>query len=201
LVCLSKRKNHNLWQKKAIFLNQKNSPSTKYNAITGASFAEGQKATSEGSACAGFVSEAWPTKEIYQELLKLPGKNFMTDSLSDFLTRIKNGYLARKPEVSCPLSKLVLSVAKIMEEEGYLEKVAAKDYTIKAILKYASKKPSMENFKRISKPGLRVYIGYQKIRKPFGGLGISIISTPSGVMTGEKARKLKLGGEFLCQIW
>jgi small subunit ribosomal protein S8 len=125
----------------------------------------------------------------------------MTDLLSDFLTRIKNGYMARRLEVDGPLSKLVLSVAKILEEEGYVEKISTKERTIKSVLKYVNKKPSMENFKRVSKPGVRVYVGYQEIKRPFGGLGISIVSTPSGVMSGSKARKLKLGGELLCQIW
>jgi len=125
----------------------------------------------------------------------------MTDLLSDFLTRIKNGYMARKLEIDGPLSKLVLSVAKILEEEGYVEKISTKERTIKVVLKYANKKPLMENFKRVSKPGVRVYVGYQEIKRPFGGLGISIVTTPGGVMTGSKARKLKLGGELLCQVW
>lgn len=125
----------------------------------------------------------------------------MTDTLSDFLTRIKNGYMAKKGEVESPLSKLVLSVAKILEEEGYVEKVETHGHKIKAKLKFDGKKPSMESFKRVSKPGIRIYVGYKEIRKPFGGLGTSIISTPSGVMTGEKAKKLKKGGELLCQVW
>lgn len=125
----------------------------------------------------------------------------MTDLLSDFLTRVKNGYMARKLEIDGPLSKLVLSVAKILEEEGYVEKISTKERTIKVVLKYTNKKPLMENFKRVSKPGVRVYVGYQEIKRPFGGLGVSIVSTPGGVMTGSKARKLKLGGELLCHVW
>lgn len=125
----------------------------------------------------------------------------MTDLLSDFLTRIKNGYMARKLEVEGPLSKLVLSVAKILEEEGFVEKISTEERRIKAVLKYTNKKPVMESFKRVSKPGVRVYMGYKEIRKPFGGLGVSIVSTPGGIMTGYKARKLKLGGELLCQVW
>lgn len=125
----------------------------------------------------------------------------MTDSLSDLLARIKNGYLSGKKEITCYLSKTKLAVAKILEKEGYVEKVGSDKNLLKIILKYQNKKAGMENFKRISKPGLRVYVKHNKIKKPFGGLGISIISTPQGIMTGLEAKKQKLGGELLCQVW
>lgn len=125
----------------------------------------------------------------------------MTDSLSDLLARIKNGYMAGKKEVTCYLSKMKLAVAKILEKEGFVEKVESDDKFIKIVLKYKNKKGALENFKRVSKPGLRVYVKHDKIKKPFGGLGISIISTPQGIMTGINAKKKKLGGELLCQVW
>lgn len=125
----------------------------------------------------------------------------MTDSLSDLLSRIKNGYMANKKDVTCYLSKKKLSVAKILEKEGFVEKVEIDNSILKITLKYPNKKPGMVSFNMISKPGLRVYIKNDKIKKPFGGIGISVISTPKGVMTGTEAKKQKLGGELLCQVW
>lgn len=125
----------------------------------------------------------------------------MTDSLSDLLARIKNGYMAGKKEVTCYLSKTKLAVSKILEKEGFIEKAETEKNLIKIVLKYKNKKGAMENFKRISKPGLRVYVKHNKIKKPFGGIGISIISTPQGIMTGIDAKKKKLGGELLCEVW
>lgn len=125
----------------------------------------------------------------------------MTDPLADLLTRIKNGYMTGKKEVECPLSHLKLAVLKILESSGFIEKVSVSGYTMKILLKYQEKKPLMENFKRVSKPGMRVYIKHQEIRRGFRGLGISIISTPSGVMSDKDAKKQKLGGELLCQVW
>lgn len=125
----------------------------------------------------------------------------MTDPISDLLARIKNGYMAKSQEITCFPSKEKLAVAKILEKEGYLEKVETDGRSIRIFLKYKEKQGAIESFKRISKPGLRVYVKHDKIKKPFGGIGISILSTPGGIMTGVDAKKKKLGGELLCQVW
>jgi len=128
----------------------------------------------------------------------------MTDPISDMLTRIRNAQQALLPTVEVPHSKIKESIAHILKKEGYLADVAIEGKLPKKIklkLKYQGKKSVIEGMRRVSSPGLRRYVGSTEIPRVLGGLGVSIISTPEGVMSGTQARKKNLGGELLCNIW
>jgi small subunit ribosomal protein S8 len=120
------------------------------------------------------------------------------------LTRIRNAQRALRPDVELPHSKIKESIAHILKKEGYVSDVAVEGKFPKAIklkLKYEGKKSVIEGLRRISKPGLRHYVGATEIPRVLGGLGISVVSTPEGVMTGTQAKKKNLGGELLCYVW
>ena len=128
----------------------------------------------------------------------------MIDPISDMLTRIRNAQRALLPAVEMPHSKIKESIAQILKKEGYVSDVAVegkipKKLTLK--LKYQGKKGILEGLKRISKPGLRHYVGATEIPRVLGGLGVAVVSTPEGVMTGTQAKKKNLGGELLCYVW
>lgn len=127
------------------------------------------------------------------------------DTVSDALTRIKNGYLSYKREVVLPYSKLVKSIAEVLKQEGYIEKVnEGMDGNFKSLsvtLKYENRKSVLTDIKRISKPGLRIYKGKASLPYVLNGLGIAVVSTPKGVMTDKQARKEGVGGEVLAYIW
>jgi small subunit ribosomal protein S8 len=128
----------------------------------------------------------------------------MTDPISDMLTRIRNAGRALLPAVELPHSRMKESVAHILKKEGYVVDVAVDGKTIKTLkiqLKYQGKKSVIEGLKRVSKPGLRKYVGATEIPRVLGGLGVAVISTPQGVMTGAQAQKKNLGGELLCYVW
>ncbi len=129
----------------------------------------------------------------------------MNDRLSDMATRIRNGYLAGKKTVEMPSAKLLSAVAEVMVVEKYLlnsEVVGdAPHPTLKLTLNYAGIKPAITNIKRISKPGVRIYHGKKDLNPVLSGLGISIISTSQGIMTGKTAHKNKIGGEVLLELW
>ena len=126
----------------------------------------------------------------------------MTDPIADMLTRIRNANQMRNKEVSMPTSKMKVEIAKILENEGFIEGFNVKDNTLTLTLKYAENKERViTRLKRISKPGPRVYFGATEIRKVLNGLGIAIISTPKGVMTDKLARKNNVGGEVIAYIW
>ena len=126
----------------------------------------------------------------------------MTDPIADMLTRIRNANQMRNKEVSMPTSKMKVEIAKILENEGFIEGFNVKDNTLTLTLKYAENKERViTRLKRISKPGLRVYAGATEIPKVLNGLGIAIISTPKGVMTDKLARKNNVGGEVIAYIW
>lgn len=128
----------------------------------------------------------------------------MTDPISDMLTRIRNAGHALRPTVDIPHSKLKESIAHILKKEGYVADVAVDgkvSKTLKLRLKYQGKKPTIEGLRRISTPGLRRYVGATEIPRVLGGMGVAVISTPEGVMTGVQARKKNLGGEVLCYVW
>ena len=129
----------------------------------------------------------------------------MTDPIADMLTRIRNALQARHPKVDIPASKLKLEIVRILKEEGYIQnyRVAEENgkRTIKVYLKYVNKKPVISHIERVSKPGRRVYVGARQIPKVLGGLGINILTTSRGVMTGRDARKLGVGGEIICEVW
>lgn len=148
-----------------------------------------------------YVSGSWLTGEKSRELKNLAGK-IMTDPISDMLNRIRNAQAVFQPKASIPFSKLKYKIAEILEKEGFIEKVekrgrrAKRDFEI--TLKYP---PTISGLRRISKPGQRIYARSKELKPVRGGYGIAIISTPKGLMTNKKARKQKLGGEILCQIW
>jgi len=130
----------------------------------------------------------------------------MTDPIADMLTRIRNAILARHDFVLMPASKMKLSIAKILRDEGFIrdyEVLKGKPQrVIKIYLKYTEKKePMVTGLKRVSKPGLRIYVQRTEIPRVYGGLGIAVLSTPKGVMTGQQAWRQKVGGELLCYIW
>jgi small subunit ribosomal protein S8 len=128
----------------------------------------------------------------------------MTDPISDMLTRLRNGGRALQPHIELPHSRLKESIAHILKNEGYVSNVSVDGKTIKKIkigLKYTGKKNVIEGLKRVSKPGLRKYVGATEIPRVRGGLGVAVISTPEGIMTDVQARKKNLGGELLCYVW
>lgn len=123
------------------------------------------------------------------------------DPVADTLIRIKNGYQVGKVNVVIKFSKLILKLAELLKEEGYLSGVEQKDREIIVTLKYNSRVPVLTDITRVSKPSLRVYKGVKELPRVLNGLGIAIISTPKGLMTDKAARKLKVGGEVLALIW
>ena len=128
----------------------------------------------------------------------------MTDPISDMLTRIRNAGRALLPDVEMPHSRVKESIANILKKEGYIAEVAVAGKGIKTIklqLKYQGKKNVIEGLRRISKPGLRHYVGATEIPRVRAGMGVAVISTPEGVMTGAEARKRNVGGELLCYVW
>jgi small subunit ribosomal protein S8 len=129
-----------------------------------------------------------------------------TDPIADMLTRIRNASLARHRELTLPSSRMKREIARILVEEGFIESFStAQDgvqETLSLQLKYVEgKTPVVSGLKRISKPGLRVYARKTEIPRVLGGLGLAILSTSRGIMTGSEARKLNLGGEVVCYVW
>ena len=125
----------------------------------------------------------------------------VNDVVADFLTRIRNAGLRSQESVSLQTSKMIAAIAEILKQEGYIEelKIAEKELTV--TLKYVNKKPAIMHLEKVSKPGVRIYVGYQDIPRVLNGLGINIFSTSKGIKTGKQARKEKLGGEYICNIW
>lgn len=129
-----------------------------------------------------------------------------SDPIADMLTRIRNAMAVRHSKCDVPASKLKADIARILKDEGYIMafKLAEEGSrkTIKIYLKYtAGNQPVISKMERVSKPGCRVYVGAKDIPKVLGGLGINILTTPKGVMTGKQARQAGVGGEVLCQVW
>jgi small subunit ribosomal protein S8 len=130
----------------------------------------------------------------------------MTDPIADFLTRIRNGNMVMHATVEAPSSKVKVAIAEILREEGYIKNFESiedgKQGILRVYLKYGPKKEKIiSGIKRISKPGLRVYVKKDEVPKVLGGLGTAIVSTSQGVMTDKRARKEGLGGEVICYIW
>ncbi len=128
----------------------------------------------------------------------------MSDPISDMLTRIRNAQSAEKAVVSMPSSKVKVSIAKVLKDEGYVEDFAVREIegkpTLEIGLKYYAGRPVIERIDRVSKPGLRIYKGVDAIPRVMNGLGVAIVSTPKGVMTDRKARASNVGGEVLCIV-
>lgn len=130
----------------------------------------------------------------------------MTDPIADMLTRIRNAVAAKHDYVNVPASKLKLAIARVLRDEGFirdfelLEEGSRKALRIHLV--YTGKKePILSGIRRVSKPGLRVYVQKREIPRVYGGLGIAILSTPQGVMTGQQAWRRQVGGELLCYVW
>ena len=129
-----------------------------------------------------------------------------SDPVADMLTRIRNAQSARHPKVDVPASKLKMEIARILKEEGFIANFKMADdgakKSIRIYLKYTpANLPVISRIERVSRPGCRVYVGSKDVPRVLGGLGINILTTPRGVMTGSSARKENVGGELLCQIW
>lgn len=135
----------------------------------------------------------------------------VTDPIADMLTRVRNAVLAGHAQVAMPSSNIKVEIAKILKDEGFLdsyevvdgEKVSSK--TLRLKIKYVGerreRKPVLTGLERVSKPGRRIYTSKQEIPWVLSGLGVAILSTPKGVMTGVRARQLGVGGEILCKVW
>lgn len=127
------------------------------------------------------------------------------DQISNMLTSIKNAIAVKKQTVSLPFSNLKYEIAKILEREGFIERVEKKGKRAKRYLeitlKYVENQPAISGLKRISKPGQRIYLGWRDLKPVKSGYGIAIVSTSKGLMTNKEARKQKLGGEVICEIW
>ena len=130
----------------------------------------------------------------------------VSDPIADMLTRIRNAIMARHDSVLIPSSRMKLSITRILKAEGFIkdyEVVKGRPHRVIRIhLKYDDKNhPVLTGLERVSKPGLRVYAGRKEIPRVYGGLGVAILSTPKGVMTGQQAWRQEIGGEVLCYVW
>ena len=135
----------------------------------------------------------------------------MTDPIADMLTRIRNSMMSGQALTAMPFSKVKVEIAKILKEEGYLENFEIADgerpsqkvlrVKIKYIGERRERKPVLTNLERVSRPGRRVYTKKQEIPWVLSGIGVAILSTPKGIMTGQRARQLGVGGEILCKVW
>lgn len=133
----------------------------------------------------------------------------MTDPIADMLSRIRNAALARHDRTEMPASKLKAAIAEILKSEGYISDVSSSEpddgavqKKLTIVLKYGREKQSViDGIRRVSRPGRRVYVRHDRIPKVYSGLGISILSTSHGLMSDREARKAKLGGELLCEVW
>ena len=128
----------------------------------------------------------------------------MTDPIADMLTRIRNASMIKKKEVTVPFSKIKFGIANLLVANGYLEKVEEKKdkhpYLL-LTLKYTRGTPVINNIKRISKPGHRQYVKSDDIEKVLSGFGLAILSTPKGLLTNDEARRAKIGGEVICEVF
>ena len=134
-----------------------------------------------------------------------------SDPISDMLTRIRNGVMAGHSQVAMPSSKIKAEIAKILKEEGFIENFEVADgeqvgfkvlrIKIKYVGERRERRPVISGLERVSKPGRRIYTKKQDIPWVLSGIGVAILSTPKGVMTGQRARQLGVGGEILCKIW
>lgn len=127
----------------------------------------------------------------------------MTDPIADMLTRIRNAARVNKEITELPFSRVKFEIAKILEREGFLSSVSYDDAkrTLKLHVRYDGSQAVLNDVQRLSKPGRRLYVGWQEIPRVRSGLGIAIVSTSQGIMTGGEARKRKLGGELLCEVY
>lgn len=125
----------------------------------------------------------------------------VNDPISDLLIQIKNGYLAGMAQVTMPASRTKEAIAKVLVTEGYLTSVTKVDQDLQISLKYQGKTAAIKDLRRVSKPGRRIYSSIKNLPRVWGGLGMSILSTPKGIVSHRQAKKLNVGGEVLAQVW
>jgi small subunit ribosomal protein S8 len=129
----------------------------------------------------------------------------LTDPIADFLTRLRNASQSGQAQVVAPYSKIKAEIARILKQEGYISEYevesAGSKPQLKVVTKFVNRNPAITGLKRVSKPGLRKYVGAQEVPRVLGGLGISILSTPKGVLSGREAKKENVGGELLAFVW
>jgi len=130
----------------------------------------------------------------------------LTDPVADMLTRIRNAVSAKHDSVTLPSSKMKVAIARVLKEEGFIRDFMVEPEGPRSLLKIelgytGRKEPVLSGIKRVSKPGLRVYVQKREIPRVLGGLGVAILSTPEGIMTGQLARQKSIGGEVLCYVW
>jgi small subunit ribosomal protein S8 len=129
----------------------------------------------------------------------------VTDPIADFLARVRNGVRAQKPEVLIPYSKIKAEIARIFKEEGYISDysvdTSGEHPRIKVVNKLVDRSSAIAGLKRVSRPGLRRYVGADEIPRVLGGMGLAILSTSRGILSGREARKQKVGGELLAYVW
>jgi small subunit ribosomal protein S8 len=129
----------------------------------------------------------------------------VTDPIADFLARVRNGARAQQPEMLIPYSKIKAEVARVLKEEGYISDysvdTSAAHPRIKVINKLVDRSSAIAGLRRVSRPGLRRYVGADEIPRVLGGMGLAILSTSRGILSGREARKQKVGGELLAYVW
>jgi small subunit ribosomal protein S8 len=130
----------------------------------------------------------------------------MSDPIADMLTRIRNGVTAKHDSVRMPSSKIKVAIAKVLKEEGFIRDFVVDSEGPRSMLRIdlsytGRKEPVLSGIKRVSTPGLRIYVQKREIPRVLGGLGVAILSTPEGVMTGQHARQKSIGGEVICYVW
>lgn len=129
----------------------------------------------------------------------------LTDPIADFLTRLRNASRAGNAETMAPYSKMKAEIARILKQEGYISNyeidTTGKFPRLKVVSKFVNRAPAITGLKRVSKPGLRKYVGATEIPRVLGGMGVSILSTPKGIITGREAKKQNVGGELLAYVW
>ena len=165
-------------------------------------YADGLVDTSVFLAFADFVSVNWLTKVNYQALSNTVNN---MDPIANFLTQIRNGYLANKSSISVPHSQIKETIANILSQAGYLGTVTIAGQvprkTLEIELLYHQKQPLLTHISRVSTPSVRRYVSADKIPHALSGKGLVILTTSKGLMTGQQARKLGIGGEIICQVW
>ncbi len=186
--------------------NQRRNPNFRPDRITDVSSAEEEGDTCGILICAEYVSERWPTKALSRELKNQVGKNMNTDPIADMINRIKTAQAVSKKTIKVPFSNLKFEIAKILEAKGWIGKVEKKGKKTGKILeielKYHEDGDSfIADINKISTPGQRIYTSVNRIKKVRDGAGMSIISTSKGLMTNYEARKAKLGGEILIEVY
>jgi small subunit ribosomal protein S8 len=126
----------------------------------------------------------------------------LTDPIADMLTRVRNANMALHDQADMPTSKMKVSLAAVLQQEGYIAGYEVNDRTLTVKLKYDSERRRvLSGIKRASKPGRRVYIGHEEIPRVLGGMGVAVLSTSQGIITGQEARRRGVGGELICTVW